>query len=64
MARIELNPNRAKWVNHPGEFKWSSYQANAQGNKDSVVESHPFYSALGETVANVTKPTVSCFEVI
>jgi putative transposase len=49
MRYIELNPVRAAMVNHPGEYKWSSYHANAQGYKDSLIESHPLYSALGNT---------------
>ena len=32
MRYIELNPVRAKMVEHPGEYPWSSYQANAQKN--------------------------------
>jgi putative transposase len=49
MRYIELNPVRAAMVNHPGEYKWSSYHANAQGYKDALLESHPLYSALGDT---------------
>ncbi|WP_290799023.1 hypothetical protein [Halomonas sp.] len=30
-AYIELNPVRAGMVAHPGEYRWSSYAANAQG---------------------------------
>ena len=30
MSYIELNPARARMVEHPGEYKWPSYQANAQ----------------------------------
>jgi putative transposase len=49
MRYIELNPVRAAMVNHPGEYKWSSYHANAQVYEDSLIESHPLYSALGDT---------------
>jgi putative transposase len=31
MRYIELNPVRAGMVAHPGEYRWSSYRANAQG---------------------------------
>lgn len=44
---MELNPVRAGVVNHPGEYKWSSYHANALGIRDSLIESHPLYLALG-----------------
>jgi len=44
---IELNPVRAGIVPHPGEYRWSSYRANAQGEKDSLLVPHPLYQALG-----------------
>jgi putative transposase len=28
---IEMNPVRAGMVEHPAEYRWSSYRANAQG---------------------------------
>lgn len=46
---IELNPVRAGIVNHPGEYRWSSYHANAQGEKDDLLSHHPFYESLGHT---------------
>jgi len=50
MRYIELNPIRANMVGHPGEYKWSSYHANAQGKTDSLIESHPIYNQLGSSV--------------
>lgn len=47
MRYIELNPIRASMINHPGEYKWSSYHANAQGDINSLIESHPLYIELG-----------------
>ena len=50
---IELNPVRANMVQHPAEYKWSSYQANAQGtNTDTdtvteIIKPHDLYKALG-----------------
>jgi len=44
---IELNPVRAGMVEHPAEYRWSSYRANAQGEADSLLKSHPLYEALG-----------------
>jgi len=44
---IELNPVRAGMVAHPGEYRWSSYQANAQGVATPLIRPHPVYSSLG-----------------
>jgi putative transposase len=44
---IELNPVRAGMVEHPGEYRWSSYRANAQGDPSSVVSVYESYRALG-----------------
>ena len=51
MRYIEMNPVRANMVNHPGEYHWSSYHANAQNNTDAVITSHPLYEKLGSTKA-------------
>ena len=48
---IELNPVRAGMVDHPAEFRWSSYRANAQGEPDALIEPHALYLALGATAA-------------
>jgi putative transposase len=52
MRYIELNPLRAEMVAHAGEYKWSSYGANAQGWPDPLLSPHPLYSALGPTAAD------------
>ena len=49
MRYIELNPIRAGMIEHAGKYKWSSYQANAQGCVDTMLEPHPLYLALGAT---------------
>ena len=49
MRYIELNPVRAHMVDHPGEYKWSSYHANAQGLEDVLIDHHPLYQELGAT---------------
>lgn len=41
MRYIELNPVRANMVDHPGDYKWSSFHANGQGGSDSIVDQHP-----------------------
>lgn len=47
MRYIELNPVRAEMVHHAGEYKWSSYGANAHGKFDALLTTHPLYTALG-----------------
>ena len=34
-------------VEHPAEYRWSSYRANAQGEASSLLMPHKLYSALG-----------------
>ena len=50
MRYIELNPVRANMVSHPGEYLWSSYRINAQGEESSLIEQHPLYLELGSTL--------------
>ena len=49
---IELNPVRAGMVGHPGEYRWSSYRANGQGEDNAVIRPHSLYAALGLDVAS------------
>ena len=44
---IELNPVRAGLVADPGEYRWSSYGANALGLLDPLVAPHELFRALG-----------------
>ena len=44
---IELNPVRAAMVFTPGDYRWSSYPANAEGADDPLIHPHPSYLALG-----------------
>jgi putative transposase len=44
---IELNPVRARIVDKPGEYHWSSYRCNALGSADRVLTPHVQYKALG-----------------
>ena len=46
---IELNPVRAGIVDHPGEYRWSSFRANAQGENDDLLSRHYLYMNLGQT---------------
>ena len=47
MRYIELNPVRARMVEHPGEYRWSSYAGNAQGQANPLLSAHPLYEELG-----------------
>ena len=44
---IELNPVRAGIVDHPADYRWSSYRANAHGDSDTLLHPHAIYEALG-----------------
>ncbi|MGV6816856.1 MAG: transposase [Thiotrichales bacterium] len=44
---IELNPVRANMVEHPADYRWSSYRANAQDESDELLSRHYLYQALG-----------------
>lgn len=48
---IELNPVRARMVEHPADYRWSSYRANAQGEATDLVVPHAIYQALGSDEA-------------
>jgi len=49
MRYIELNPVRADMVALPGDYPWSSFQANAYGEKNKLLVKHSLYSLLGQT---------------
>lgn len=40
---IELNPVRASMVNHPAEYRWSSYRANGQGELSTLITPNEQY---------------------
>jgi len=44
---IDLNPVRARMVETPGEYRWSSYRRLAAGLPDQLVTPHAVYAALG-----------------
>jgi putative transposase len=44
---IELNPVRASMVEHPANYRWSSYTANAQGDVNLLLDPHETYLELG-----------------
>lgn len=46
---IELNPVRAGMVEHPGDYKWSSYRCNGRGISDPIVAPHIVYLGLADS---------------
>jgi putative transposase len=46
---IELNPVRAKLVQHPGDYRWSSYGFKAEGRRDDILNLDSLYQNLGKT---------------
>lgn len=47
MRYIELNPVRARVVEWPGQYRWSSFRTNALGQDDALLTPHAHYCALG-----------------
>ena len=43
---VDLNPVRAKIVEDPKEYQWSSYKTYAYGRKDSITDKHSIYEEL------------------
>lgn len=46
---IELNPVRAKMVDVPEDYQYSSYRMNALGKASPLLTPHSVYTALGST---------------
>jgi len=46
---IEINPVRAKMVNHPSDYIWSSYHFNGLMKPIKLLTPHPLYLGLGTT---------------
>ena len=45
---IEKNPVRAAMVEHPAEYKWSSYHGNGSGLYDPLITPHELYLHMGK----------------
>ncbi len=46
---IELNPVRAKMVEYPGDYRWSSYRYHATGSPSSIIQEHEVYMRIAST---------------
>lgn len=44
---IELNPVRAGMVEHPGDYRWSSFRPNGFGHPSGLLTPHSLYTSLG-----------------
>lgn len=53
MRYIEQNPVRAQMVEHPAEYPWSSYHANAQQAENLLLDRHPVYERLGDSTESM-----------
>ncbi len=62
MRYIELNPVRANMVNHPGEYRWSSYQCNGNSAYNALISHHEIYALLGSNAEIRTQAYRSLFE--
>ena len=52
---IELNPSRARMVDHPSDYHWSSYAVNAGMRSDPLLTPHCEYLAIaGESTSRHT----------
>ena len=47
MHYLEMNPVRAKMVDSPADYRWSSYAANAWGFDNAIIQAHQRYFDLG-----------------
>lgn len=45
---VELNPVRAKIVEDPKDYKWSSYNTYVYAKKDLLIDEHPIYNELSK----------------
>jgi putative transposase len=52
---IELNPVRARIVDAPEDYRWSSYLENVGERRPAIVEPHPCFLALSKSRAERTR---------
>ena len=59
---IEMNPVRAKMVEDPADYPWSSFQHNALGIQIKLITPHPVYLSLGESDSERQRNYCSLFK--
>jgi putative transposase len=52
---IDLNPVRAHMVEHPRQYRWSSYRAHGEGADDALAVFHPILRRLGRSLVERQK---------
>jgi len=52
---IGLNPVRARMVEYPAEYAWSSYRYNDQGLDNTLLSPHPLQNAPGQSKEDVCR---------
>ena len=60
---IEMNPVRAGMVDHPAEYRWSSYGANALGVSNPIVSEHEEYLSLGYSLKDCKSSYRGLFDI-
>jgi putative transposase len=58
---IELNPVRAGLVQAPEDYRWSSFKANALGERISMWSPHRVYNALGKSAGERSRAYYALF---
>jgi len=58
---IEMNPVRAGMVQHPHDYRWSSYRYNAEGEPNPLITPHDIYTQFGDTPSARQKAYVAWF---
>ncbi len=58
---IELNLARANMVQHPAEYRWSSYQSNAQGVNNAIIKPTHFMRLWAGMQKRGKRLIVNCF---
>jgi len=53
---IELNPVKAKLVNDPIDYKWSSYKAHVEGKNDKLVKVKPLLKQINNWKGFIQEP--------
>ena len=61
MRYIEMNLVRARMVDNPGAYPWSSYQMNALGKEDLFISPHNEHLALVTTLEDTQAAYQSLF---
>lgn len=59
---IELNPVRAGMCTWPGDYRWSSYRANALGEQAPWLAPQALYESLGDSPSARCKAYAELFE--